>query len=128
MMIMSLGMIQLFNTLISVGIEWPPIIYEIIAYLSILSFNFEFFHPECSAAMEYYIIWLFLTLMPYIMLLPLTMAYMACKVLLVHEQGNNMKGRLLWNGYQRILCVILLVVLPMHFKQVLIPFDCVPPT
>ncbi len=26
------------------------------------------------------------------------------------------------------MCVILLVVLPMHFKQVLIPFDCVPPT
>ena len=39
-----------------------------------------------------------------------------------------MKARLLWNGYQRICCVILLVVLPMHFKQVLIPFDCIPPT
>ncbi len=27
MLIMSVGMVQLFNTLISVGIEWPPIIY-----------------------------------------------------------------------------------------------------
>jgi hypothetical protein len=82
MVIMSIGMIQLFNTLISIGIEWPPIIYEIIALLSIVSFNFEFFHPECSAETEYYVIWLFLTLMPYIMLVPLTMAYIACKMFL----------------------------------------------
>ncbi len=127
-MIMSLGMIQLFNTLASVGIEWPPIMLELIYLFSLLSFNFDFFHPECSAQAEYLLIWLFLTLMPYIMLLPLTIAYMACKVIMLGEAGNTMKSRLLWNCYMRIVCVILLIVLPMHFKQVLIPFDCVPPT
>ena len=80
--IMSIGMIQLFNTLIAIGIEWPPIIYEIIQIFSLISFEFEFFHPECSASMDYYLIWLVLTLMPYIMLVPLTLAYMTCKVLL----------------------------------------------
>ena len=39
-----------------------------------------------------------------------------------------MKSRLLWNSYQKMICVILLLVLPMHFKQVLVPFDCIPPT
>jgi hypothetical protein len=76
MLVMSLGMIQLFNTLVSVGIEWPPIMLELIYIFSIVSFNFDFFHPECSASAEYYMIWFFLTMMPYIMLVPLTMAYM----------------------------------------------------
>jgi hypothetical protein len=81
-LIMSLGMIQLFNTLVSIGIEWPPIMIELIQIFSLLSFNFDFFHPECSASAEYFMLWLFLTMMPYIMLVPLTMAYMACKIIL----------------------------------------------
>lgn len=81
-LIMSLGMIQLFNTLISIGIEWPPMVIQLIQIFSILSFNFDFFHPECSASAEYFMIWLFMTMMPYIMLVPLTMAYMACRVIL----------------------------------------------
>jgi hypothetical protein len=127
-LIMSIGMIQLFNTLISVGIEWPPIIYEILRYLSILSFNFDFFHPECSAGIDYYLLWLFMTAMPYVMLIPLTIAYLICRILMAGELGNEMKQRLMYNGYMRMVCVILLIVLPMHFMQVLIPFDCVPPT
>ncbi len=41
--------------------------------------------------MDYYLIWLFLTLLPYIMLLPLTIAYLACKNLMAGEKGNSMK-------------------------------------
>ena len=126
--VMSLGMIQTFTQIIQIDIEWPPIFVDISFYLSFFSFSFDFFHPECSARLAYWKLWLGFTLMPYGLVMPLYVAWVICRIFLFEEMGSGMKKALLFNGFVRSVCVIMLLFLPMHFKQVLMPFDCVMPT
>ena len=72
---MILGVLQCFGILISLDIDWPPLFLEICFYISLFSFNFDFFHPECSAKMEFWKVWLTFYCMPVLVLVPLATAY-----------------------------------------------------
>merc|ERR1719399_166659 len=54
---MCFGVIQCFSILFLLDIDWPTFFLEISIYISLFSFNFNFFKPECSAKMDYYKIW-----------------------------------------------------------------------
>jgi hypothetical protein len=126
---MALGMSQNFGSIAKANIQWPPLFEEIWAFLSQFSFEFNFFKPECSAKVGYWRRWLFFSSMMYLFAVPFFFSYLISKhfVLGKIEDMNYVKNMLLRNAFLRALATCLLVMIPMHFKQITSPFVCIPP-
>jgi hypothetical protein len=80
--VMILGVCQCFGVLFKLDIDWPPLFLELVFYVSLISLNFEFFHAECSAKMSFWKVWLIFYVLPVIVLMPLTAAYMLAQLLM----------------------------------------------
>ncbi len=65
--------------------------------------------------------------LPWMMLVPLTLAYLVCKQTMMDEFGSETKAQVIWAGYLRTLCMIAILFVPMHYGQCLQPFDCQTP-
>jgi hypothetical protein len=67
--------------------------------------------------------------MMYLFAVPFFFSYLISKhfVLGKIEDMNYVKNMLLRNAFLRALATCLLVMIPMHFKQITSPFVCIPP-
>ena len=63
------------------------------AILANLSFNFNFFQPDCSVSSPYWYTWLGFTVAPYCMMLPITMSYLVVRWLSFRESRGDPQYR-----------------------------------
>ncbi|CAE7551642.1 unnamed protein product [Symbiodinium sp. CCMP2456] len=126
---MSLSIMQSFNGIGRIDLEWPELFTKIMAVIANLSFNFNFFQPDCSVASPYWQTWVMFTIMPYALMFPITCSYLVVKYLSFREsrgdpQYREVQGWLLLNAWGRAMLTILLLFIQQHMTQLSIPFQC----
>merc|ERR1719491_1227773 len=75
MIIMLIGVMNAFDQVAMFDFEWPPTFRWLAKLAAQLSFNFNFFHPECSVETQFNEKWMFFLSIPYLMLIPITIAF-----------------------------------------------------
>eukprot|EP00439_Symbiodinium_sp_Y106_P012060 s2756_g1.t2 len=126
---MSLSIMQSFNGIGRIDLEWPELFTKIMAVIANLSFNFNFFQPDCSVESPYWQNWVMFTIMPYALMFPITCSYLVVKYLSFREsrgdpQYREVQGWLLLNAWGRAMLTILLLFIQQHMTQLSIPFQC----
>ncbi|CAE7463314.1 unnamed protein product [Symbiodinium natans] len=120
---------QSFNGIGRIDLEWPELFTKIMAVIANLSFNFNFFQPDCSVESPYWQTWIMFTIMPYGLMAPITCSYLVVKFLSFREsrgdpQYREVQGWLLLNAWGRSMLTILLLFIQQHMTQLSIPFQC----
>eukprot|EP00435_Cladocopium_sp_Y103_P026713 s4904_g6.t1 len=126
---MSLGIMQSFNGIQRIDIEWPELFTKVMEILANFTFNFNFFQPDCSVSSPYWYTWLGFTVAPYAMMLPITFSYLVVRWLSFREsrgdpQYRDVQSWLLLNAWGRAMLTILLLFIQMHMTKLSSPFQC----
>jgi hypothetical protein len=75
LVIMVFGVFQCFAILLYLDIDWPTFFVELFWFLPYVTVSFAFFHPECSAKLEFWKLWLIFLVIPLLVLIPLYFSY-----------------------------------------------------
>ncbi|CAL1173654.1 unnamed protein product [Cladocopium goreaui] len=126
---MSLGIMQSFNGIQRIDIEWPELFTKVMEILANFTFNFNFFQPDCSVSSPYWYTWLGFTVAPYAMMAPITFSYLVVRWLSFREsrgdpQYRDVQSWLLLNAWGRAMLTILLLFIQMHMTKLSSPFQC----
>merc|ERR1719201_37428 len=95
--------------------EWPPTFRLLAKIAAQLSFNFNFFHPECSVETKFNQKWMGFLAIPYLNMIPITLAYfLAALFTLPGWTGIPLRTKswLLKNAYARVICISIILLLP----------------
>merc|ERR1719355_350699 len=94
--------------------EWPDTFRFLAKLAAQFSFNFNFFHPECSVETAFNQKWMGFLAIPYLNMIPLTLAYWCAACLtLPGWRGVQLhtKRWLLKNAYARVICISIIMLL-----------------
>ncbi|CAE7571025.1 unnamed protein product, partial [Symbiodinium pilosum] len=126
---MSLSIMQSFNGIGRIDLEWPELFTRIMEVIANLSFNFNFFQPDCSVSSPYWQNWIMFAVMPYLLMFPITCSFLVVKFLSFRQsrgdpQYREVQGWLLLNAWGRSMLTILFLFIQQHMTQLSIPFQC----
>merc|ERR1719502_1635858 len=103
-----------FDQVAMFDFEWPDTFRWLAKLSAMFSFNFNFFHPECSMETAYNEKWMGFLAIPYLNMIPITVAYLitAC-ITLPGWWGVALQTKrwLLKNAYARVICMSIIMLL-----------------
>jgi len=70
---------------ISVDVQWPQFMIDIGKWLKEFTFSLSLFKPECSASSAYWQTWLGITILPYVMMIPVFISYAVSSWMVFHN-------------------------------------------
>lgn len=113
-----------------VQLSWPPVFTALSKFIQSLSFNFDFFHPECSIEAPYEQRWLSMVIIPYLMIIPVFGAYTIVRSAAMWQSRRDPQWRkvqywLLHNAWLRTSVTVGMVFVQMHMEKLVAPFNCV---
>ena len=76
---MGYGILQIFTVIIKIDVPWPDDFRRLVEFIQQFTFSFAVFKPGCSTRLEYWKLWLLFTFLPFILVIPLTMAFFIVK-------------------------------------------------
>jgi len=129
MLIMLIGIMNTFQQISTLNFNWPPLFIALAETLQQFSFNFNFFQPECSVnGLPFLYKWLGTLSVPYVVSVPLCFAFIFVRRMMRSkhsgEDSRRIKDWLLLNAFGRTLCMAIIVFLPVHLEQLLVPLGC----
>eukprot|EP00403_Amphidinium_massartii_P007311 CAMPEP_0178383968 /NCGR_PEP_ID=MMETSP0689_2-20121128/7274_1 /TAXON_ID=160604 /ORGANISM="Amphidinium massartii, Strain CS-259" /LENGTH=1515 /DNA_ID=CAMNT_0020004203 /DNA_START=1 /DNA_END=4546 /DNA_ORIENTATION=- len=129
MLIMLIGIMNTFQQISAMSFTWPPIFILLAETLQQFSFNFNFFQPECSVnGLPFLYKWLGTLAVPYVVSVPLCLSFLFVRKTMRSKHsgkdGRRVKDWLLLNAFGRTLCMAIIVFLPVHLEQLLVPLGC----
>eukprot|EP00929_Paragymnodinium_shiwhaense_P117186 TRINITY_DN8746_c0_g1_i1.p1 TRINITY_DN8746_c0_g1~~TRINITY_DN8746_c0_g1_i1.p1 ORF type:complete len:3771 (+),score=770.29 TRINITY_DN8746_c0_g1_i1:1443-11315(+) len=129
MFTMCMGMMQSFNVMGKIDLAWPPEFKMVKAFVAQFMLSFDFFHPECSVASPWEYKWFFQLIIPYCMVVPLSVSNMLIRSVIMRANRNNpsyceMQSWLLSNAMARTLNTVMLVFMPVHLELLSAAHQC----
>eukprot|EP00933_Yihiella_yeosuensis_P073646 TRINITY_DN82360_c0_g1_i1.p1 TRINITY_DN82360_c0_g1~~TRINITY_DN82360_c0_g1_i1.p1 ORF type:complete len:834 (-),score=167.69 TRINITY_DN82360_c0_g1_i1:392-2797(-) len=128
MFVVMMGVMNSFTQVSQFDFKWPDTFTRLAELASQLSFNLNFFKPECSVATPYVQSWLGFLAIPYLMMIPLFMSYFLATVVTLFGlvgEARLVKKDLLTGAFARCCCMATIIFLPFHLDKLLVPFACV---